>query len=144
MIMKWCTRQRRTFGAALIGLAALTVPRMARAQTTEPLLGTWVLDLAHSRFYGTIPFYGGTPPGKRVMTFERVGDMIRHATETVDAENLRETWRLQYTFRIDGKPYKPDLQMPVDAVSFDRVAPTTVRRTAIHLGMVEEIVTYEV
>jgi hypothetical protein len=113
------------------------------AQHAEPLLGTWILDLSRSRFYSRIPFYGGTPPGKRVMIFERLGDGFRHVVETTTLE-LRETYRLQYVFKIDGRDYPADPQMPVDVVSFRRIDAYAIERTARYRQKVIETMTSHV
>jgi len=109
-----------------------------RGQANEPLLGSWVLDLAKSTF-------SGVAPDKRTMKFEKVADGIRHLTETVTTGGFFEdTYRLQYTFKIDGKDYPADAQMPVGFVSFKRIDANTVERTGKYQGKIIETVRYSV
>jgi hypothetical protein len=128
----------------VVVLAARLAPAPLIAQTKDPLIGTWILDRARSTFNGTLPLYGGTPPGTRVMTFEHVANGIRHVTETRDRDNMGDVYRMAYTFRIDGAPYPSDPQMPVGDVSFRRIDAQTIERTGRYQGRVVETVVYRV
>jgi hypothetical protein len=121
----------------LLGLAATQL--QVAAQGKDPLLGTWELDRAKSTF-------SGVAPDKRTMTFEGQPDgNIRHVTATSTSGGfLEDAYRLQYTFKIDGKDYTADPQMPVGTVSFKRIDANTVVRTGKYQGQVIETVTYAV
>jgi hypothetical protein len=106
------------------------------AQSKEPLLGTWILDRSQSTF-------SGVAPDKRTMKFETVAEGIRHTTDTVTTGGFNEdTYRLQYTFKIDGKDYPADAQMPVSTVAFKRVDANTVERIGKYRGEQIETVRY--
>jgi len=108
------------------------------AQPKEPLIGTWTLDRSQSTF-------SGVAPDKRTMKFERVPEGIRHITETATTGGfLEDTYRLQYTFKIDGKDYAADAQMPVSTVAFKRIDANTVERIGKYRGEQIETVRYAV
>jgi hypothetical protein len=123
---------------ALVCLSALGDARL-HAQANEPLLGTWVMDRARSTF-------SGVAPDSRTMTFERQSDgSIRHVTATSTTGGfLEDAYRLQYTFKVDGKEYPADPQMPLNTVSFKRVDANTVQRSGTYRGQIVETVTYAV
>ena|SRR5665213_3278847 len=119
--------------AALMVMAMAAETRLA-AQGSEPWMGTWVLDRDKSTFSGAVP-------ERRTMTFEKNAAGIRHTTETLQGE---VTYKLQYTFQVDGKEYPADVQMPVGQVSFKRVNATTLERSGKYQGEVIETSTYQV
>jgi hypothetical protein len=128
----------------VVVLAALVTQGLLLAQAAridEALVGTWTLDLARSTFRSSVPFYGGTPPASRTMRFERVANGIRHVIETSTAE-LVERYRIEYTFRIDGRDYPADPQMPIDSVTFRRIDGSTIERIGKTRGQVTHSVTY--
>jgi hypothetical protein len=130
----------RTFVIGVLVYAAVGGIVPLRGQANDPLLGTWVLDRAKSTFNG-----GAGAPDKRTMKFEKVADGIRHVTETATTGGfLEDTYRLQYTFKIDGKDYTADAQMPVSTVSFKRLDANTVERTGKYQGQAIETVKYSV
>lgn len=121
----------------LLGAANADGPKLF-AQAADPLLGTWALDRGKSTF-------SGAAPDKRIMKFERAADSLRHVTETTNLSGFAEDiYRLQYTFKIDGKDYPADPQMPVNVVSFKRLDANTIERSGKYRGEVVETVTYQV
>ena len=126
--------RRRVAVVAAVLLVALAMEMRPAAQGNEPWMGTWILERGKSTFSGAVP-------ERRTMTFEKVAAGIRHATETLQGE---VTYKLQYTFQIDGKDYPADVQMPVGMVAFRRVNATTLERSGKYLGEVIETVTYQV
>ena len=138
---------KRIFAALLlVGVGTLSVagfqgPKVVESQKLkdESLLGTWVLDVGKSTF-------STGAPDKRTMTFERVADGIRHVTDTSANQGAfaEQRYRLQYTFKIDGKEYPADVQMPVSTVSFKRVDTNTIERSGRYRGEIVETVTYSV
>jgi len=137
-------RVRRLTSYAVCGATLLQL--VAAAQTKDPMLGRWVLDRARSTFNGQIPFFGGVAPVKRAMTFEVAGDRLRHVIETTlsDTQAEGQSYRFEYTFRIDGQEYPADLQMATNSVSFTRVDTQTVKRLGRYQGKVIEEVTYRI
>jgi len=133
-------RTRAYFLIALVVLlgAALAVDhRAAFAQAPDRLLGAWVLDRAKSTFTGQAP-------DKRTMKFESGPNGIKHTTDTAAGGVLEDTYRLQYTFKIDGKEHPADPQMPVSTVSFKWIDANTLERKGTYRGEVIETVTYQI
>ena len=145
-MMGYKTNLFATFVAAVLVSVWVVGERPLMAQANDPLVGTWLLDNAKSDFGGQTNFLGTTSaPDKRTMKFERVPEGIRHSTETVDTSGFSaEIYRLQYTFKVDGKDYKADPQMPVNTVSFKRIDANTIERSGTYRGAVVETVTYAV
>lgn len=145
-------RQNKTslFFTFVVGvLASVLVVGELRliAQANDPIVGTWLLDRTKSTFTTQAnPLFGTAGgPDKRTMKFERVPEGIRHVTETVDNGGFSaEIYKLQYTFKVDGKDYNADAQMPVNTVSFKRIDANTLERSGKYRGQVVETVTYAV
>ena len=133
--------RRRTFSilltAVVIACAFNVSP--ATAQTNVRVLGTWVLDRDKSTF-------SGAKPDKRTMSFETVPGGIRHVTDSVlpGGFGFGDAFRVQYTFKIDGKDYPADAAMPVSTVSFKAINANTLERTGKYQNEVVETVTYVV
>jgi hypothetical protein len=105
------------------------------AQTAEPLIGVWNVDVFKS-IYQT-----GQPPIKRTLTFEMAGDSIKAVQETTNQGfNTSETIRIEYTFKLDGKDY-PISNSALDTVALKRVDATTIERTGKIKGMPTETAT---
>ena len=126
-------RRTAALMAALLLVAMAAETRLA-AQGSEPWMGTWVLDRDKSTFSGAVP-------ERRTMTFENDAAGIRHITESLMGEI---TDKVQYTFKVDGKEYPADVQMPVGQVSFKRINATTLERSGTYQGKVVETSTYQV
>ena len=132
--------RRGTFSVllAVVAIACGFNVSRATAQTPDRLLGTWVMDANKSTF-------SGNAPNKRTMKFETVSDGIRHTTDTVTTAGLvGESYRLEYTFKIDGKDYPADPAMPLSTVSFKRVDANTVERQGKYRDEIVETVKYVV
>jgi len=125
----------RVQAAAAIVVALAQIP--AVAQASNPFIGTWVMDRAQSTFSAGVP-------DKRVMRFEQVAAGIKHTTETTNLSGfVEDIYRLQYTFKVDGKDYPADAQMPVNVVSFKQIDARTLERTGKYRGEAVETVTYQ-
>ena len=125
--------RRAVMVIAAVLLAVLAVEMRPAAQGNEPWMGTWILERGKSTFSGAVP-------ERRTMTFEKAPAGIRHGTETLQGE---VTYKLNYTFQIDGRDYPADVQMPVGMVAFKRVNATTLERSGKYQGEVIETVTYQ-
>jgi hypothetical protein len=87
-------RKVRVSLAVLAGLAMLAVLAVtSRAQSTDPLLGTWKLDVGKSKISGPAPKAG-------TVKYEATGDALK-VTVDVDAESGPAHW--EYTATWDGK-----------------------------------------
>ena len=117
---------------AVVGLLLSGAPTFA--QGANPFAGVWELDRFKS-VYDPIT----TAPERRILTLEGAGDQIKSSTRT---------WRnavandVTYTAGFDGKEYPTGAAGTT--VSFKRVNPTTVERTAKLMGTVAETATWSV
>jgi hypothetical protein len=93
------------------------VPAVAQ---TDPLIGTWVLNVAKSR-YPT-----GRAPASQTVTFEQAGDATRMISEIVDSEG--KTTRREYTAKNDGKDYPFPGSTSADTVALRRIDARTFER----------------
>jgi hypothetical protein len=91
------------------------------AQAADPLVGTWKLDVAKSKFSP------GPAPKSITVTFEAAGEGITVTADVVGAED--KTTHTTYTGNYDGKDYPiTGSETGADTVSLKRVdARTTVR-----------------
>ncbi len=107
---------------ALLFLTAVLVtaaPKIGLAQS-NPLIGTWKLNLAKSRFSP------GPPPRSTTLTFAGEGQNLTNTAETIDAQ--RQTIKTVFMHIYDGKPH-PTTGVPgdiYDATIYNRVDASTV------------------
>jgi hypothetical protein len=116
-------------------LAVLAVPIALVAQTSEPLVGVWNVDVFKS-IYVT-----GQPPVKRVITFEAAGDSLHFTQETTNQGfNTSETIKVEFTAKIDGKDY-PIMNSGLDTVALKKIDAATYERVGKIKGMHTETAT---
>lgn len=109
------------------------------ADNNNPLLGTWKINLAKTKYNA------GTPPKNQVITYEMVGDALKLTAEIDNAQGHQTN---SYTAKYDGKDY-PFTSTARDAVTGQTVrlkrvnSNTTVRTTYYNgkqIGTVTEVV----
>jgi hypothetical protein len=101
------------------------VTGIALAQSTNPLVGTWKLNVAKSK----APFKSGTT------TVEAVGDGIRFIVDLVAMDGTKSHW--EFTANYDGKDYPITGSSPYgDAVSVTRVDARTTQTVGKYGGKV--------
>jgi len=128
-------RRLATLAAAFATTIAIGPNVLAQA-AKDPILGTWLLNLEKSTFEGT------AAPGKRTMTFQVVGDAIKHTTATipVGVPGIVVAGANEYTAKYDGT----DVHITgsfLDTVSLKRIDARTVERTGKVGGQVVETYT---
>jgi len=84
---------RFKLGFALAGTLVATSP--ALAGSPDPLLGTWVLNVAKSTYTGT------TAPKSSTVVYSAAGEGIHVVAHTVTADGRKLT--IEYTAKFDGK-----------------------------------------
>src|SRR5215831_17360087 len=80
----------------LAALLATAIPEIALAQS-NPLIGTWKLNLAKSKYMGA------PPPRSTTLTFVADGQNLTNTADTVDAQG--QTVKTVFTHIYDGKPH---------------------------------------
>ena len=98
--------------AAIVGLVCST----ALAQATNPLVGTWKLNVEKS----------GSAFKSGVTKIEAVGDGVKFTVDMVAADGTASHW--SFTANFDGKPYPVTGNSPYgDMTAFTRVDANTTR-----------------
>ena len=105
--------------AALVGIAGV----MVLAQSTNPLVGTWNLNVAKSK----APFTSGTT------IVEAVGDGIKFTVDLVGTDGTKTHW--EFTANYDGKDNPVTGNSPYgDTVAVTRVNARTTRIVGKNAG----------
>jgi hypothetical protein len=125
-------RHPLTLIAALVGLVYLAEERRALAQTTDPTVGTWVLN------YGKSVFDPENTLQRRTATFEAAPDGFKHIQLTLLANG--STSRVEYTVKFDGKDH-PIAGSALDTVVVKRIDAHTVERIGKVGGKIVETAT---
>ena len=118
------------FGSTLTVLAPAGA---LMAQAKDPILGTWQMNMAKSK-------YDPTPlPKMLTLTYEAVGEGIKVSTKGVDGQG--KPIATEYTANYDGKDYPVTGEQDYDAVSLNRVSPLSVTITRKKNGKAVQTVT---
>ena len=88
------TWARQTVGVACAAICAIVLGSTAGAQT-DPIVGTWRLDLARSTFKP------GPPPRGQLVTIETAGKGIKVSVHSVSADGTEVKWG--FSSLRDGK-----------------------------------------
>ena len=118
---------------ALSSLAVSSLLAQANQLARDPVLGTWLLNVAKSTFEGP------AAPGKRTMVFTLTGDAIRHTTTTipVGVPGVVVAGGNEYVAKYDNV----DVHITgsfLDTVALKRIDARTVERTGKFEGKVVE------
>jgi hypothetical protein len=116
-------------GRSVVGRACLALTltinacgdtESARVVESDPVLGTWLLNVPKSTFVV------GRPPKSQTVTFDSAATGIRVTSETVNADG--SVSHSTYTAAYDGKRYPISGTPSADSVSFARLDQRTVER----------------
>jgi hypothetical protein len=122
---------------ALLGLAVATaLPQTGLAQS-NPMIGTWKLNLAKSKFSP------GPPPRSGTTIFEPAGEGLRVTAEGIDAQGNPTKVDFGVIF-FDGKSYPVTGAPAYDASSYKRANDSTVEYTRTKAGKVVQTATFVV
>jgi hypothetical protein len=117
--------RRISLGApVLVALSAMTLP----VQAADPLIGTWELNLAKSKYSP------GPAPKSQTRTYAAAGDAVRLTANGVDAEG--KATLVEYTASYDGKDYPITGAPDADAISLKRIDDHTSEATQKKAGKV--------
>src|SRR5262249_31472327 len=103
------------------------------AQTTDPRVGAWKLNVAKSTFSP------GPAPQSNALKIEAAGQGEKVTTEGVNAEGARTA--TQYTANFDGKDYPLTGSQIANTVSLKRIDARTTERTDKKDGKVVQTLT---
>ena len=111
--------------ASLVAVTAVFAGSGARAQTPDPLIGTWKMDVAKSKF--------NPGPAARSSTavFAATGTGLKVTVEGVTATGEKSSW--EYTAQYDGKDAKVTGNPDADTIVMKRVS-STVTETVYKKG----------
>jgi hypothetical protein len=122
------TRGTIPFVAALLLTLGCCWPAPA-ADSDDPILGTWKLNLSRSKY---IP---GPAPRSQIRTYRREGDEIFVTIDTVDSRGKQQP-RIEFPEKYDGKQYPIKGSAIGDALILKRINNYLAEATMTHAGTV--------
>jgi len=114
--------------AAVLAVCLVATSSLSGFAQTDPIVGTWKLNLAKSKL---IP---GPPPKSQTATYEAVGQGVKVTVKGTDAEGKPTDY--QYTANYDGKENLVTGNPDWDATSLKRIDANTVEFTRKKAGKV--------
>lgn len=125
--MRACIRRQDVL-AAMAGVVLWACSGAALAQGADPLLGTWKMNPAKSKYSP------GPAPKSVSVVFAAAGDAIKVTADEVDSEGRpRQT---EYTAGFDGKDHPIKGAANADTVALKRIDTHTTERTDKKAGKV--------
>ena len=109
--------------ALLAMMLSISVAGMA---ADDPLLGTWKLNVAKSKFDP------GPPPKSAIRTCSQQGNAIKMTQQEIDGQGKPTPW--EYTASFDGKDFPVKGDPGRDTVSWKRLDPHTIEGASKKAG----------
>src|SRR5262244_2407824 len=106
---------------AFLAVCLFATSSLSSFAQTDPIIGTWKLNLAKSKL---IP---GPPPKSQTATYEAVGQGVKVTVKGADAEG--KPIDFQYTANYDGKDYTVTGNPNYDAITLKRIDAYKVEST---------------
>ena len=106
---------------AVLALAAAAGLAVAAAATPDPVIGTWQLNVAKSKFMS------GPALKSQTRTYSQSGDSISLVIKSVGADGKEAT--MQTTYKLDGKDYPVTGTLNWDTLSAKQVDSNTAEFT---------------
>jgi hypothetical protein len=125
------TVRRVLMTVAVLFTLASAVPFAQVASTSDPMPGTWLLDLTKSRFSP------GPAPKSQAATLTAVDGGIRVVADRVEADG--KTTHFEWTAKFDGKDYPVTGDPGRDAVSVKKTDRYTLEITNKKAGKVTSL-----
>jgi hypothetical protein len=110
--------RRRFTTMALLGFAVATALPQAGLAQSNPLIGTWKLNLEKSKFTP------GTAPRSQTATFQQDGQNIKNTNQTIDAQGNATTTVFLHIY--DGQPHPTTGNPLYDATAYLRLDGNTI------------------
>jgi hypothetical protein len=126
------TNRRTAFtltGMMLLGLAIAAFPQGSLAQS-NPLIGTWKLNLDKSKF-------AGPPERSSTLTYTQDGQNIRATDQLIDAQGNPATAVFMHIY--DGMPHPSTGLSSYDASAYTRVDANTIIVSRFKAGKLVQI-----
>jgi hypothetical protein len=118
---------KRLIYTLTLAVFALAIPvRQASAQSADPVIGTWHLDIAHSKFSS------GPAPKSQTRTYEVSGDFVKQTGDSVDSQG--NPVHVEFTAKYDGKDYPMTGNADADTIAMTRVDAYTTKSTLKKAG----------
>lgn len=111
-----------------LALAAVVTAAAAHAQAKDPVIGTWALNVAKSKFNL------GPAPKSQLRGYVKSGDKIDATFTGVNADG--KPMKIEFSSAYDGKDYAYVGDPNADAISFKRIDAYTVEATVKKGGTV--------
>jgi len=111
---------RTCWRAATLGVVLVAGIGILSAQTTNPRIGTWQLNVAKSKYSP------GPAPKSQMLKIEASGEGEKVTSESISAAGAKTV--TQYTANYDGKDYPLTGAETADMVSLKRVDANTSER----------------
>ena len=112
------------YATVLTIFGAVQVP----AQATDPVVGTWELNVAKSKFNP------GPAPKSETRTYVVVGQEIKGSSKGIDADG--KPTAVQWTVNYDGKEHPVTGSVDLDTLSLKRIDTFTTESTQKKAGKV--------
>ncbi|MCU1338994.1 MAG: hypothetical protein JWO19_4575 [Bryobacterales bacterium] len=116
--------------------AAVIVSTAAVVWAADPVVGTWKLNVAKSKFSP------GPAPQEETRTYEARGDGIRVTVRTIAANGHSTTVNIAANY--DGKDYPVTGSSDYDAIALKRTSDRTAEGMLLHAGKLVATSTREV
>lgn len=118
---------KRLMSMILIGaLCAMVIPAArVSAQSTDPVNGTWNLNLAKSKF-------STSTPTSEKRTYEVSGDSVKQTTDRVRSQG--KPLHMEFTAKYDGKDYPITGNPDADTIAVTRIDAYNTKSTLKKAG----------
>ena len=101
-----------------LACAVVSLPAASQQPTADPFVGTWILNLAKSKYTP------GPPPKSATLVISRQGTTVTVTVDAVNAAGVASHW--MYAAAPDGKDYPASGNPDVDAVVMKAIDARTV------------------
>ena len=119
--------------AAIVATILVGIGAQSGFAQGDPLIGTWVLNVAKSKYTP------GPPPKEQTTIFEATGEGVKVTTKGTDSAG--KPTLTGYTANYDGKDYPVTGNSDWDTVSLKRINASTVEYTRKRAGKVVQTAT---
>ena len=113
---------------AILAVCLFVMSPLSNFAQADPIIGTWKLNLAKSKYSP------GPPPKSQTVTYEAVGQGVKSTSKGTNAEG--NPIDSQYTANYDGKDYPVTGSPNWDAISLKRINANKVEFTLKKAGKV--------